>query len=120
MASELERLYLDLYFDENVALYLAALLQKEGYDVVTAHSARMLGKSDQVQFEFAVSQRRTIVTHNRDDYTNIHTAWLLANRKHFGIIILIQRLNASEIGKRLLEFMNNVTPEEMENQLRFV
>lgn len=31
-----------------------------------------------------------------------------------------ENLVISEIGKRLLDFMNNMTPEEMENQLRFV
>ncbi len=114
------RLFISIYFDENVTLELARILTRRGFDVLTARDAGMLGRSDADQLEFAISQERAIVTHNRDDFLDLNSRYLSENKRHFGIIILRRREPVGEMLNRLLDVLNQVTADEMEDQLRFV
>lgn len=116
----MKRLFIALYFDENVTVQIAKTLARRGYDVLTALDAEVLGESDERQFEFAVSQARAIVTHDRDDFLRLHLHYLAEGRKHFGIIISPQRQSPSEITTRIITLLDRVTADEMENQLRYV
>ena len=53
-----ERLFVELYLDEDVSILLAELLKARGYTAVTAHEAGMLGRSDDEQLAYAVSQQK--------------------------------------------------------------
>jgi predicted nuclease of predicted toxin-antitoxin system len=119
MAEQAVRLYIPLYFDENIASQFAYALRKDKYDVVTAREAGMLGKSDEEQLDYAVTLGRTILTHDRDDYTKLHNQYLERGQDHYGIIILIVRPQRAKMLERLLAFLNEVTADEMGNQLRF-
>ncbi len=114
------RLFISIYFDENVTLELARILTRRGFDVLTARDAGMLGRSDADQLEFSISQERAIVTHNRDDFLDLNSHYLADNKLHFGIIILVRREPTSEMIRRLLGLLDQVTADEMANQLRFV
>ena len=70
------RLFIALYLDENVALRIIPPLIEKGYDVLSAHAAEMLGESDRRQLEFAISQQGAIVTHNRDDFLELHSRYV--------------------------------------------
>jgi len=41
-----------------------------------------------LQLEFAIAQRRTIVTHNRDDFKELHKQYLDSERRHYGTLSL--------------------------------
>jgi len=114
------KLYLSFYFDEDIAVQVAAILAKENYDVLTARDAGMLTRSDTEQLEFAINQARTVVTHNRDDFENLHSEYLHRGDKHYGIVILRRRQVFNDMAKRLLKLLDRTTSEEMENQLRYV
>jgi predicted nuclease of predicted toxin-antitoxin system len=53
-----------LLLDEDVRPILGEILRQRGYDAVHVLDAGRTGKSDAEQLAYAVSQRRTILTHN--------------------------------------------------------
>ena len=59
--------FICLYLDEDVNVLVAHLLQARGFDVITARDAGQLHATDAEQLAYAVSQARTLVTHNRTD-----------------------------------------------------
>jgi predicted nuclease of predicted toxin-antitoxin system len=60
-------LFICLYLDEDVNILVADLLKARGFDAITARDAGTLKATDAEQFTYAVSQARTLVTHNRTD-----------------------------------------------------
>jgi len=42
-----------------------------------------------------------------------------ASEEHYGVILAVRR-SPQEIAKRLLSILNQVTSEEMENQVRYI
>jgi len=64
-------LWICLYLDEDVNVLVADLLQARGFDVITARDAGQLHKTDKEQLAYAVSQSRTLVTHNRTDFEEL-------------------------------------------------
>ena len=113
-------LYLHLYFDEDVSQGIVENLHTRGLDVRSALDANLLGKSDQVQILYAVSQKRTIVTHNRDDFEAEHRKFLEEGLKHYGIVIAKRRASDELVVANLIKLLNTVTAEDMENQLRYI
>ena len=59
--------FISLYLDEDVNVLVADLLKARGFDAITAREAGKLNATDAEQFTYAVSQARTLVTHNRTD-----------------------------------------------------
>ena len=112
-------LYIHLYFDEDVSVGIVENLRTRGFDVLSARDADTLGKSDDDQMLYAVSQQRAIVTHNRTDFERQHEKFLAQGLKHYGVIIAKRRKDG-EVAAKLLALLDQVTAEEMENQLRFI
>jgi Domain of unknown function (DUF5615) len=94
-------------------------LRTRGFDLFSSHDADMLGKSDDDQMLYAVSLHRAIVTHNRADFELQHRKFLEQGLSHYGVIIAKRRRDAEVVAK-LLILLNDVTAEEMENQLRYI
>src|SRR5256885_16595131 len=82
-----------LYLDQDVPVQLAGMLRSLGIDALTTLEAGMLGTEDPDQLAFAVSQKRVLVTHNREDFETIHTEWLQNGTPHYGIIVSPHRRN---------------------------
>ncbi len=57
-----------LYLDEDVDVLVADLIRAKGFDVITTRDASQLQATDAEQLAYAVSQQRTLVTHNRTDF----------------------------------------------------
>ena len=91
----MNRLFIELYLDEDVDVLVAELLRAHGFVAVTASEAGQLGKSDADQLAYA------------------------AGRTHYGII-LAGRRSAYEIVRRLLLILNSVTADEIQNQVRWI
>lgn len=113
------RLFIELYVDEDVSVLVAELVRARNYDVLTARDAGNLTASDEQQLAFAVQQQRTILTHNRGDFELLHQKYMTTGQHHYGIIIAIRR-PVYVIARRLLSILNQVTADEMEDQLCFV
>lgn len=112
-------LYIHLYFDEDVSVGIVENLRTRGFDVLSARDAGALGRSDDEQMLYAVSQRRAVVTHNRVDFEKQHKKFLENGMKHYGVIIAKRRRDA-EVVSKLLALLDSVTAEEMQNQLRYI
>ena len=84
----------------------------------TSHSVSV-GKRFPAQLAYAVSQQQTLLTHNRADFEAPARTHFAAGQSHRGIIIAV-RHPPYEIVRRLLPILNQVTADEMQDQLRYI
>ena len=115
----MNRLFIELYLDEDVDVLIADLLRARGFKAVTTQEAGQLGRSDEEQLAYAVDQQRAFFTHNRADFERIAEAYFATGRAHHGIIIGMRR-RPYEIARQLLAILNSLTADEMKNQLRYI
>jgi hypothetical protein len=57
-------LFIRLYLDEDVSVFVAQLLRPHGFDVLTTKDAQKLGSTDAAQLRYAATQRFILLTHN--------------------------------------------------------
>jgi predicted nuclease of predicted toxin-antitoxin system len=115
----MSNLFIRLYLDEDVNVLVADLLKARGFDALTVRDAGQLQASDEEQFAYAVSQERTLVTHNRSDFEELIQAYFDTGQIHYGVILAVRR-SPQDITQRLLAILNQVTADEMENQVRYI
>ena len=115
----MSRLFVELYLDEDVSMLIADLLRARGFVTVTTQEAGRTGENDASQLEYAISQSKTLLTHNRADFEALAQHYFSLGRTHHGIIIAVRR-PPYEILQRLLIILNQVTADEMVNQLRYI
>ena len=111
--------FICLYLDEDVNVLVADLLRAKGFDAITARDAGQLRATDAEQLAYAVSQSRTLVTHNRTDFEDLVQAYFNSGQMHYGVIFAVRR-SPQEIAQRLLAILNQVTSDEMQNQVRYI
>jgi len=115
----LSGLFIEIYLDEDVDVLIADLVRARGFVATTTQEAGQTHNSDTAQLAYAVSQRKTFLTHNRADFEALAQAYFAAGETHFGIVIALRR-SPYEIARRLLLVLNQVTADEMQNQLRYI
>lgn len=115
-----DKLFISLYLDEDVSARIAANLKNRGFDVLHAVDAGALSASDEEQIDKAILEKRTFLTHNKKHFRILHERYLVSGKKHFGIIVASRKRNSFETIKRLLDIIQNLSPEEMENQIKFI
>jgi hypothetical protein len=74
--------------DEYVNPTTAEIARGLRLDVVSIHEVGRRGLHDWQQLDFAVSEHRSIVTRNRDDYVKLTVDAYQAGKPHFGVIIV--------------------------------
>jgi predicted nuclease of predicted toxin-antitoxin system len=112
-------LFIELYLDEDVDVLVAELLRARGFTALTTREAGQLQNSDAEQLAYAVSRRKTFLTHNRADFEALAKVYFAAAKTHYGIIIAV-RHPAQEIVRRPLRILNQVTADEMQDQVRYI
>lgn len=115
----MSRLFINLYLDEDVSVLIAKLIRSRAYVALTTLEAGQVGRSDAEQLDFATQRQMTILTHNRDDFVLLAGEYTAAGRHHAGIIVAIRR-SPYDVALRLLRLMDQVSAEEMENQLLYI
>lgn len=115
----MSRLFIELYLDEDVDVLVADLIRARGFAALTTREAGQLGNDDAAQLAYAVSQQRTFFTHNRADFEAVAQTYFAAGQPHYGIIIAV-RHDPYELVRRLLVILNQVTADEMQEQLRYI
>lgn len=68
---------------------------------------------------YAVSQGKVLLTHNRVDFEALAQTYFNTGQMHCGIIFAVRRY-PQEIARRLVRILNNVTADEMHNQVRYI
>jgi predicted nuclease of predicted toxin-antitoxin system len=112
-------LFIELYLDEDVDVLVASLLLAHGFSALTAIQAGQLHRTDREQLEYAISQRKVLLTHNRADFEILALSYFARGEPHYGIIFAVRR-STYEIVNRLLIVLNQVTADEMQNQVRYI
>lgn len=115
----MSRLFIELYLDEDVHVVIADLLRGRGFVATTARDAELLGKTDEEQLAYAVSQRKTLLTHNRHDFEVLAQEYPITEKAHFGII-LAKRYPPYDLVRRLMRILNHVSADEIQNQVRYI
>ena len=98
---------------------IGQLVSAWGFAAETARDAGHLSKPDSEQLAYAVERGFCVVTHNREDYEELHLQYIAAGRNHAGIIIAFRR-RPREVFNRLLPLLNRITADEMRNQLLYI
>jgi len=113
------RLFIELCLDECVDMLVADLIRARGFSVPTTREAGRLHAHDDEQLAFAISQQKTLLTHNRADFEALHHSFLAAGNTHYGIILAV-RHPPYELSQRLMRILNQVTADEMVDQVRYI
>ncbi|TFI55531.1 hypothetical protein BLD44_003050 [Mastigocladus laminosus UU774] len=112
-------IFAQVYIDEDVDVLVGTLLVARGFDATTVREQQMLGESDQKQLAFAASIGRCMITHNRLDFEELHTNYVVNSQFHAGILIA-KRRNAYEIAERVAILLDTLTADEIANQLLYI
>ena len=115
----MNRFFIELYLDEDVDVLVADLLRARGFVATTTRDAGKLQASDAEQMACAVGRQETLLTHNRADFEALARTYLATGQSHHGIIIAT-RQPPYEIVRRLLLILNQVTADDMQDQLRYI
>lgn len=108
-----------LYFDEDVDIHLIEALGAQGFKAYCAKDEGMLGKSDEEQLSYATEKGWTFLTHNVKHFRKLHQKYQQSGLNHSGIILAKQK-SYDIILNRLLHFLDEVSVEEVKNQLFFL
>ena len=115
----MSRLFIELYLDEDVSVIVGDILRARGFVAITTQGAGKLASGDQEQLDYAISQRTTLLTHNRADFEALAQRYFESGQTHHGTIITVRR-PANDIAKQLLPILNSITADEIENQLLYI
>jgi predicted nuclease of predicted toxin-antitoxin system len=74
--------------DEDVNPRAAEIALGFGLDVVSVHELGRRGLDDWEQMAYAASEKRTIVTRNRDDFIKLTVAAYQSGKPHHGVLIV--------------------------------
>ena len=77
-----------LYLDENISPRAAKKLREKGFDVISAHQILMQSKSDIEQLEFAINEKRAVVTYDIVDFVELAKDCIARSKAHYGIILV--------------------------------
>jgi len=85
-----------LYLDEDISPKIAVLLRKMNVDAISAHEKDMIGASDEDQFLTAISEKRVMVTRNRNDYIALTVRFFEDMKPHYGLLIVSHTIPGSD------------------------
>jgi len=105
-----------LLLDEDVRPMLGEVLRQRGYDAIHVLDVSRAGKSDAEQLAYAVSQQRTILTHNIRHFRFLNQQYQEEGRQHFGILLSTQ-VPLGELLRRTLRFLGRHTADDVRNNL---
>lgn len=74
--------------DEDLNPAVAGIGRSLGLDVISVHELDRRGFTDEEQLRFAVAERRTFVTRNRDDFIRLTVSFFQTGQLHHGILIV--------------------------------
>jgi predicted nuclease of predicted toxin-antitoxin system len=106
--------------DEHVWGGLGEVGQEINADVLLVQTQLPQGTDDEEVLAFAASQERILLTSNAQDFAPLVVEWFLAEREHWGIIIVPGQTNRSLLSHALNNIVQNYTAESFKNSYRFI
>jgi hypothetical protein len=79
------QLYLD---DDTVNRFLVALLRQAGHDVRLPADVGLSGRHDAVHLRHAIQSGRACLTHNYEDFEELHELMQEGRGQHCGILVI--------------------------------
>lgn len=97
-----------LYSDEQFPKIVSELLRTMGHDVLTVQEAgnANLGIPDDQVLAFAINDKRSVITLNREDFIRLHRA----NSEHTGIIVCTNDTLRPRMATRINEAIAHQEP----------
>lgn len=115
----MSKLFIEIYLDENVHVLIAKIVRSHGFKAITAQEAGRKGASDSEQLKYASENGFAILTHDRVDFEELANEYFVSGRNHCGIIILADN-SPQEISRRTIAVLNDLTADEMINQIIYI
>ena len=115
----MNKLFIELYLDEDVDVLVRDLVTARGFSVQTTQEAGQRAASDESQLAYCAEHAKTLVSHNRADFEGLDRLYRQEGKKHCGIILAVRR-SPYEIAQRLLVILNDVTADEIASQIRYI
>ena len=88
-----------LLLDEDLSPRIAEALRKLGVDAVSVHEAGRQGLSDREQLAYAASEKRCLVTRNRNDYVILTREVFDRSEPHEGVLVVSSSLPPDDFGR---------------------
>jgi predicted nuclease of predicted toxin-antitoxin system len=87
------------YLDEDLSPKIAEILRKSGINALSVHEAGMCEASDQKQLEFAATEKRCLVTRNRNDFIKLTVRFFNDQHPHCGVLIDPHSLSGDQFSR---------------------
>jgi predicted nuclease of predicted toxin-antitoxin system len=102
------------HLDEHIDPAIASALRRHGIDVTTPVEAGLLAASDDAHLDFALAERRVLVTSGAD-FLRLHRL----GRQHAGIVYLPHSRSVGEIVNYLRTLEGCVSTDEIIGQVEY-
>jgi hypothetical protein len=112
-------LFARLYLDEDVSARAAEIIAARGFDVLSTVKAGRMGAPDRDQLDFAASQDRVLVTHNRRDFELLVQEYFAHGLRHAGLLMAVRR-PPRDLAMRVLALLNRNAADEFANQVFYL
>lgn len=106
--------------DEHVWAALGKLAKQLDTTIVGVQEAAKKGIPDDEVLALAASERRVLLTANTRDFAPLAAEWFLAERDHWGIIIVPGQTNHNLLINGLTNIVTNESAESLKNTFRFL
>jgi predicted nuclease of predicted toxin-antitoxin system len=109
------RLLADENFNHDIVRGL--LLKRPNLDIVTVHDAQLAGADDQVLLEWAATQNRILLTHDRATMPDYAFQRVLAGSPMPGIFVLRNRFPVGDAIEEILFVIDNSESDDWNNRV---
>jgi predicted nuclease of predicted toxin-antitoxin system len=106
--------------DEHVWGGLVEVGQEAEVDVLLVQTKLPAGTNDEAVLTLAASQERILLTSNAQDFAPLVAEWFLAEREHWGVIIVPGQTDRSLLSRAIKHIVRHYTADSFKNTYRFV
>ena len=106
--------------DEHVWGGLVDIGQKVGVYVLLVQTKLPPGAADEEVLALAASQERILLTSNAQDFAPLVTEWFLAEREHWGVIIVPGQTDKSPLSRAIKNIVRHHAADSFKNNYRFI